>query len=172
MSGLELNKIVAAILIASLVAMLSGFVANILYKPKLEPDERGYQIEVSEDSSDSSNTEEATPVNISELMASANADAAASTIKKCIACHTLEKGGANKVGPNLWDVVGSSKIHDKNFAYSKAMLAAGGVWTEEDLFHFLTKPSKFMPGTKMSFAGLKKPEDVANVIAYLKKNAS
>lgn len=170
MSGLELNKIASSILVASLVAMLSGFVANILYKPKLDIDERGYQVELAEGDV-ASDKIEATPINISELMASANADAAQNTIKKCIACHSFEKGGANKIGPNLWSIVGATKARNKSFSYSKALASAGGTWTEEELFYFLTKPSKFLPGTKMSFAGIRKPEDVANVIAYLKEKA-
>ena len=103
MSGIELNKIAAAILLASLVAMLVGVVANILYKPKLEVAERGYQIEVAEGGSDDSTGAASGEVllNIEELMASANAGAGAKTIKKCVACHTFDQNGANKVGPNL-----------------------------------------------------------------------
>lgn len=173
MSGLELNKIVAAILLSSLIAMIVGFVSNILYKPKLEIAQRGYQIEVAESADgDEAGAAAEQEINIAELMAAANAEAGAKTIKKCVACHSFDQGGANKVGPNLWKVVNASKGHRDDFAYSKAMIAAGGTWDEESLFHFLQKPSKYMPGTKMSFAGIRKPEDVANVIAYLKEKAS
>ena len=109
MSGLELNKIVAAILIASLTAMVVGVVANVLYKPKLEIAERGYQIEVAEEDSDSEIEVEEESLNIEELMTLANAEAGAKTIKKCVACHTFDQGGANKVGPNLWKIVNSKK---------------------------------------------------------------
>ena len=172
MSGIELNKIAAAILLASLIAMLVGVVANVLYKPKLEVAERGYHIEVAEvDSSDSANTAEEAPLNIEELMASANAEAGARIIKKCVACHTFDQGGANKVGPNLWKIVNAQKGKKGRFAYSKAMLAAGGSWDQQSLFDFLKKPGKYMPGTKMSFAGIRKPDDIANVIAYLQEKA-
>ncbi len=172
MSGLELNKIAAAILLASLIAMVVGVVSNILYKPKLEVAQRGYQIEVAEDSASDIPGQPEEPLNIEELMANANAEAGAKTIKKCVACHSFDQGGASKVGPNLWKIVNAQKGKKPGYAYSKAMLAAGGSWDNESLFHFLKRPGKYMPGTKMSFAGIRKPEDIANVIAYLKEKAS
>lgn len=171
MSGLELNKIAAAILLASLIAMVVGVVSNILYKPKLEVAQRGYQIEVAEDSASDIPGQPEEPLNIEELMANANAEAGAKTIKKCVACHSFDQGGASKVGPNLWKIVNAQKGKKPGYAYSKAMLAAGGSWDNESLFHFLKRPGKYMPGTKMSFAGIRKPEDIANVIAYLKEKA-
>lgn len=168
MSGLELNKIIASILLASLLAMLVGFTANILYKPKLEPEERGYQIEVAE-GQDDAGAEEEEPVDIAKLMAEANAAEGAKVAKKCVSCHSFNKGGANKIGPNLWNIVNAPKAAKDGFVYSKAFLALEGVWDIDNLYAFLTKPSKYVPGTKMSFVGLRKPEDVANVIAYLKQ---
>ena len=172
MSGLELNKIAAAILLASLIAMAVGVVSNILYKPKLEVAQQGYQIEVAEDSASDIPGQPEEPLNIEELMANANAEAGTKTIKKCVACHSFDQGGASKVGPNLWKIVNAQKGKKPGYAYSKAMLAAGGNWDNESLFHFLKRPGKYMPGTKMSFAGIRKPEDIANVIAYLKEKAS
>jgi len=169
-SGLELNKIAAAILLASLIAMVVGVVSNALYKPKLEIAERGYQIEVAED--DSATSTEEVELNIEELMAAANAEAGAKTIKKCVACHTFDQGAANKVGPNLWKIINAQKGQRPGFAYSKVMAEVGGIWDEQHLFDFLKKPGKYLPGTKMSFAGIRKPEDIANVIAYLKEKAS
>jgi cytochrome c len=171
MSGIELNKIAAAIFLTSLIAMLVGFVANILYKPKLELSQRGYSVAI-EGSLSAVQNSPAVPVDVKALMAKANADAGAVIVKKCVSCHSFDNGGANKFGPNLWHVPGGPKAHKKYFSYSKAMEAAGGVWDDDSLFHFLNKPSKFIPGTKMSFAGLSKPEDIADVIAFLKEKAS
>ncbi len=170
MSSLELNKIAAAVLLSSLIAMVVGTVANILYKPKLKLEERGYKIEVSESDAASDEPQEK-QISIEELMAQANAENGQKIVKKCISCHSFEKGGSNKIGPNLWAVVGGPKAHRSDFVYSAAMKSAGGNWDVESLYHFLNKPSKYIPGTKMSFAGIKKPEDLADVIAYLKSDS-
>lgn len=169
MSGLELNKIVAAILLASLIAMMVGFITNILYKPRLLPESRGYSVEVTEGSLDStSNSPVEEIVNVAELMKNANADAGKNIIKKCLMCHNVDKNGPNKVGPNLWNIVGSEKGKVANYKYSPALSSKGGSWDEESLFHFLHKPNQYLPGTKMTFAGLNKPQEIADVIIFLK----
>lgn len=172
MSGLEWNKITAAILLSSLIAMLVGFVANILYKPELDVSQRGYQIELANSTSQSSEAKEEEEINITELIAKASADTGARIIKKCVSCHSFNEGGGNKIGPNLWAIIGASKGKKDGFSYSKAMLEYGGIWDVESLFAFLNKPRKYMPGTKMSFVGLSNPNDIADVIAYLKERAS
>ena len=101
------------------------------------------------------------------LLASADAGKGLSVFKKCKACHTSEQGGANRVGPNLWDVVGRAKGAAAGFNYSDALKSKGGVWTLADLDGFLAAPRAFVPGTKMGFAGLKKPGDRAAVIVFL-----
>lgn len=168
MSGFELNKIAASVLLAGLITLIVGIVANALYKPELKPATRGYSVAVSEESPAGAEPAPEIKIDIAALMKAANAEAGKEVVKKCVACHTFEKGGANKVGPHLWDVVGKDKGKAEGYKYSTALVAAGGKWDEESLFHFLNKPSKFIPGTKMTFAGLTKPEDIANVIAYLK----
>lgn len=168
MSGIELNKIAAAILLASLIAMLTGFIANILYKPNLQPKNRGFSVEVTEDSHNEAATAPEAEIDIKELMKNANAEAGKEITKKCLACHSLDKDGPNKIGPHLWNVAGAEKAQNTTYKYSSAMKSKGGTWDDESLFHLLHKPSQFIPGTKMSFAGLSKPQDIANVILYLK----
>ena len=110
----------------------------------------------------------AAPAGIAALMALASANAGGKQFKKCKACHTTKKGGKNGVGPNLWDVVGRTKGTWPGYRFSSALKDKGGAWTYDDLDHFLTKPKDFMPGTKMSFAGIKESADRANVIIFLR----
>ncbi|MFQ5619893.1 MAG: c-type cytochrome [Rhodospirillales bacterium] len=105
---------------------------------------------------------------VAALLASADAGAGKKVFKKCKACHTVDKGGANKVGPNLWDVVGRAKAGAQGFKFSGVLAGLGGAWTFEDLDAFLAKPKAFAPGTKMTFNGIKKAADRAAVIAYLR----
>ena len=102
------------------------------------------------------------------MLGTADAGAGAKTFKKCKACHSTAKGGKNKVGPNLWDVVGRAKAGMPGFKFSGALKGLGGEWTYKDLDAFLAGPKGFAKGTKMSFAGLNKPKDRAAVIIYLR----
>lgn len=104
------------------------------------------------------------------LLASASSEKGANVFKKCTGCHTVEKGGANKVGPHLWGVLGRDKGGVGDFAYSDAIKGLGGKWGYEDLDHFLRSPRDYAKGTKMTFAGLKKASDRADVILYLREN--
>ncbi|ABV73236.1 cytochrome c [Rickettsia canadensis str. McKiel] len=167
MSGKELNKIVAAILLASLIAMMVGFVANILYKPNLQVLHRGYSVAVHENSV-ASTSEAPAAVNIAELMKTANADNGREIAKKCLMCHSLDKDGPNKLGPHLWDVAGRPKASIADYKYSSALSKLDGVWDDDSLFAFLHKPSSYAPGTKMSFAGISKLQEIADIILFLK----
>ncbi len=168
MKGLELNKIAAAILIAGIIAMIVGNVADIIYQPNKEF-KRGYTIATSEQSSHTSqnNNNPQEQIDIAVLMANANTEAGQKEFKKCAICHTITKNGPNRVGPNLWNIVNSPKAMKDKFVYSKAMSDKKGNWTYDDLMSLLTSPRKFVPGTKMAFAGYKNPQEAANVIAYL-----
>jgi cytochrome c len=88
--------------------------------------------------------------------------------QQCFTCHTVDKGGPNKVGPNQWNLVGRKKASEAGFSYSSALQAKGGEWTYEDINHMIFKPQAFVKGTKMAFAGMPKEQDRADVIAYLR----
>ena len=102
------------------------------------------------------------------LLASADVAAGEKLAKKCTACHVFEAGGANKVGPALWGIVNKAKASVDGFAYSAALAGFGGAWDYQSLNAFLAKPKAYISGTKMNFAGLKKPEDRANMVAWLR----
>jgi cytochrome c len=166
MSGLELNKIAAAVLLAGIIAMVSGFTTSILYKPE-EPEKRGYSIEVAEVTAPGAAPVVEAPVEIAEFMAAADVTAGQAFSKKCTACHSFDKGGPNKVGPALYGVIGRQVASLGGYAYSDALKGKGGAWSNQRMSEFLTKPKKWAKGTKMVYAGIKKPTDRANLIAYL-----
>lgn len=173
MSGFELNKILASILLASLIAMVTGTVVNLLYKPDLSPKERGYSVAmVGHGTGHTPGHQEPTStVTIADLMKNANAAHGQNLVKKCVSCHSLEKDGPNKIGPHLWNVIGREKAAITDYKYSAAMIASAGVWDYESLFNMIKKPSVYMPGTKMSFSGITNPQDIADIIEYLRVNA-
>ena len=90
--------------------------------------------------------------------------------RKCTACHTFDQGGANRVGPNLWGVLGRTKAAVDGFSYSAAMADHGGIWGYQEMHDFLDKPKDYLPGTKMAFAGLRRPAEIADIIAYMREN--
>ena len=150
------------------VMLFAIIAANLLYHPK-KVVKRGFEIEVATDGKPVAKKEEK-PVDLASLMKTADYDRGAKIFKKCATCHTIGKGEAAKVGPNLYAVVGRSK-GSTAFAYSDAMKAKGGSWDIESINQFITKPKDYVPGTKMAFPGLKKPQDRADVILFLQKSA-
>jgi len=175
MDSFTLNKIAGAVLMVLLLTMGVGIVSDIIFEPTI-PGKPGYEIVVS---SEADSTPEATAepevVPIGERLAAASAESGEKVFKKCSACHTVEEGGANKVGPALWDVIGRKPGGHEGFGYSAAMIAYGETheaWTYEELDHFLAAPKKHIDKTAMAFAGLRKPEDRADLIAYLREQAS
>ena len=173
MDSFEINKIVACILIVALVFIGLANFSEILYeveKPKIAH----YQIEGVDSVQEASSTsviEEAPVVeeeSIIKLLAAADIDKGAKVFKKCSQCHVVEKDGANKIGPALWNIVNKDIGSKEDFKYSNAMTAFEGDWTYEQLNSYLLNPKKYIEGTKMAFAGLKKSSDRANVILYLR----
>lgn len=171
MDSNEVNKVLAGLLGTVFVVFSVGIVSDSLFaSPK--PEKPGFTIEAAEAEAGGGGGKEAkaaTPV--ADLLAAGKAEAGATVFKKCQACHSGEKGGPNKIGPDLWDIVNRPVAHHEGFAYSAGMkdFAKGdNKWTFENLNHFLTSPKGLVKGTAMGFAGLPKDEDRGNLLAYLR----
>lgn len=169
MNSFEVNKVLGAVLGALLFAAGSGFVAELIYHPK-PAGKAGYDLPEPEPQTAAA-APEAKVEPIAVRLASANAEKGEAGTKACHACHNFEKGGPNKVGPDLYGVVERPKGGHAGFEYSAALKEKGGTWTYDDLDAFLTNPKAYAKGTKMAFAGIASPQDRANVIAYLRNNA-
>jgi cytochrome c len=172
MDSFELNKWLAAILGTLFVGMSVGIIADSIFAAPI-PEKPGFLIEAAEAEA-GGGAEAPTEEPIAALLASADADAGATVFKKCAACHTVENGGPNKVGPNLWNIVNRPVASHEGFAYSAGMktFAEGGtVWDYDHLSNFLTSPKAVVSGTAMAFGGIKKPDERANLIAWLRTHS-
>lgn len=169
MDSFEFNKIAAAVLVTALLFIGIKEVGNFVYKVD-KPKKSAYKIEGVADNTKTTNEKvkiEEKLASIKPLLASASIESGAKVFKKCAACHSIDKGGANKIGPALWGVVNRKIGGVQGFKYSTAMAKYGKNWSFEELNGFLHKPMKYIKGTKMGFIGLKKDKDRANVIAYM-----
>ncbi len=175
MDSFEFNKIIGALLGAVFVVFSISIVSDAIFAAPI-PEKPGYAIEAVEDEHGGGGGAEAkAQESVLPLLASASVDQGAAVFKKCAACHTDDASGANKVGPNLWDIVNRPVASHAGFSYSAPMkeFAQGGktVWDYEHLDHFLLSPKGLVKGTAMGFAGLKKVDERAAVIAYLRSKA-
>lgn len=169
----EMNKVAAAILVALILAMVSGILADKLVEPEMLT-KNVYQVGPS--TAAPASAEKAAPAGpepIAALIASANVDAGKEVAKKCEQCHTFTKGGPNRIGPNLYGIVGDKIANGRGgYDFSSALKGKqGDNWTLANLNHWLWKPQSFASGTKMTFVGLPKAKDRANVIAFLNSNS-
>ena len=172
MDSFELNKIIAAVLMVVLLVIGLGKIADGVFHVK-KPENPGYRVEVeSKLTLNASQTLEVVKkIDIATVMASGDLSSGEKIFKKCAACHSINKGGKNKIGPALYNVVGRAVGGVDDYKYSKALASYGKEWTFEELNGFLTKPSSYLKGTKMSYAGLRKEKDRASVIKYLNQNS-
>jgi cytochrome c len=166
MDSFELNKILGAFLFTCLCLLALNIGAEAVFHPE-KPAKPGYDVVVTEHPAGGEGAKPEAEQPIAQLLANADVKKGESSAKKCAACHTFGKGEPNRVGPNLYGVVGRPKGTEGGFAYSDAMKKKGGNWSIDDLNEFLSGPQKYVPGTKMSFAGLPRGTERADVIAYL-----
>jgi cytochrome c len=172
MDSFELNKIIAAILMVVLLIIGIGKISDVIFYVE-KPKTPGYAIEVEQAASTSTSTENAAveKIDISALMAMGDVATGKKIFKKCAACHSIVKSGKNKIGPALYNVVGRKFGEVADYKYSKALATYDRKWNFEELNSFLTKPAKYIKGTKMAYAGLRKEKDRASIIKYLNQNS-
>src|SRR5579871_629229 len=166
MDSFEFNKVAGALLATCLALLALNITAEVIFAPH-HPAKPGFEIEVKPEASAGGEAKAAPEEPIEKLLASATVDRGQTAAKACAACHNFQKGGPNGIGPNLYGIVGRARATAPGFNYSDAMKAKGGEWTIADLNKFLTSPKEFVPGTKMTFAGLPRGSQRADVIAYL-----
>jgi cytochrome c len=167
MNSFELNKILGAILGTCLITLSLNIAAGAIFSQE-KPAKPGYAIAVKEAPEGGAPAAKQAEEPMEVMMASASVEKGQAIAKQCQACHTFEKGGPNKIGPNLWGIVGSPRGEDRGgFNFSAAMKAKGGTWTFGELYAFLANPRGYIPGTAMTFAGLSRGQQRADVIDFL-----
>ena len=167
--GFEINKIIVAVLVTILVVFGIGKVSDLIFQT--EKNVVAYKVEVSTENTTATTVSSETSVDISALLAIGDVEHGKKVFKKCAACHSINKGGGNKIGSALWNVVFRPVGSVADYKYSKALTSYGKEWSWEELNGFLIKPSKWIPNNKMGFAGLKSEKDRASVILYLNQSS-
>ena len=166
MDGFEINKIIAAILATVVVVFGINKVTDIIFTPD-KPQQSAYKVEKIEPALTTVSSTGEAAVGINELLAMGTIEHGEKVFKRCSACHMIAAGGKNMIGPNLWSILGKKTGVAPGYKYSKALAAYGKDWTFEEMNNFLIKPTSYIKGTKMAFAGLKKEKDRASVILYM-----
>ena len=169
---METNKIFGAIILALLLLALFSKTGEMLVHPNY-PEETAYKIDVPEEGIQNESSKEVVDPfenlpDILSLLQTASLENGEKLSKKCSTCHSFESGGANKAGPNLWNLINRKKASKEGFAYSAALVEFGGDWSYSELNKFFLKPKKYIKGTKMNFNGLKKDSDRADLIIWLR----
>ena len=172
MDSFEINKIVAAVLMVALLIIGIGKLSNIIFHVE-KPKTPGYKVDIEQTATVSTSTTISVEekVDIAALMAMGDVVIGEKVFKKCAACHSIAKGGKNNIGPALYNVIGRKVGAVEDYKYSKALAAYDKEWTLEELNGYLIKPAKWIKGTKMAYAGLRKEKDRASVIKYLNQNS-
>ena len=172
MDSFEVNKIIAAILLVALLVIGIGKISDLVFYVK-KPEKSGYKVEIPKDGNNTevAKIEEVQKIDISTLLAMGTVEHGEKVFKKCSACHVINKGGDNKIGPALYGVLGRKVAAVEDYKYSKAMSNYKKEWTFEEMNGYLRKPQAYIKGTKMAFAGLRKDKDRASVILYLNQNS-
>ena len=172
MDSFELNKIIAAVLMVALLVIGIGKLSDVIFYVE-KPKTPGYAVDIEQAITASTANLEPTEekIDIAALMSMGDLTVGEKVFKKCAACHSIVKGGKNNIGPALYNVVGRQTGVVNDYKYSKALSGYGKEWTFEELNGYLIKPAKWIKGTKMAFAGLRKEKDRASVILYLNQNS-
>ena len=164
-----MNKIIVSIILAVILVLGINKITDVIFHVE-KPEKSAYQIASTSTTTTTETTSASSSSGSGEIMtllASASIADGKKIFKKCAACHSIAKGGGNKIGPALWGILGSQAGSVSDYKYSKAMAAHGKTWSFEEMNSFLIKPRDWIKGTKMSFAGLKSKNDRAAVILYM-----
>ena len=169
MYGFEINKIIAAIILTIVIVLSINKLADIVYNVKVPEDATNKVAKATEtkEISKDDNEKAKSGNNIKVFLDLGSIDHGKTVVKKCIGCHSISKGGTNKIGPTLWGVIGRKVGSISDYKYSKAMSGFGKNWDFEAMNNFLIKPKDYIKGNKMAFAGISKEKDRASVILYL-----